>query len=202
MKSSRSGRTIHPIKYYQDEYQGVCADQCENYYELLASDDDAEDSEDEFDKNELISEVAEVGAGIGGGFKHSSELKVLNYAQAMASEDKHEWEKEIAKEHQRMKKYKVWKAVPKSEVPKDVKPITTTWAFKKKSSGDRWGRLNAHGFKQQPNVHYRKDSISSPVTNEVTIRVVLVIMIVLQLLSGVLDVKGAFLQGEFEYDEE
>ena len=62
--------------------------------------------------------------------------------------------------------------------------------------------MNAHGFKQQPNVYYRKDSISSPVTNEVTIRVVLVIMIVLQLLSGVLDVKGAFLQGEFEYDEE
>ena len=39
-------------------------------------------------------------------------------------------------------------------------------------------------------------------TNEFTIRVVLVIMIVLQLLSGALDVKGEFLQGEFEFDKE
>ena len=198
---TKSGRTVHPIKCYQDEHQGVCADQHSNYYNVLTNDDE-DDADDEIYKNEALTEIIGVGAGIGGGFKHSRELKVLNYKEAMASEDRKEWENEIKKEHQRMKKHKVWKAVPKSEVPKDVKPIATTWAFKKKSSGDRRGRLNAHGFKQQPDVHFKKDSISSPVTNEVTIRVVLVIMIVLQLLSGVLDVKGAFLQGEFEHDEE
>ena len=35
-----------------------------------------------------------------------------------------------------------------------------------------------------------------------TIRVVLVIMLILRLLAGVLDVKGAFLQGQFARDEE
>ena len=64
------------------------------------------------------------------------------------------------------------------------------------------GRLNAHGFKQKEGVYFKKDSISSPVTNEVTIRIVLVLIIILQLLAGVLDVKGAFLQGEFGKDEE
>ena len=51
-------------------------------------------------------------------------------------------------------------------------------------------------------MHYKKNNISSPVTNEVTIRVVLVLILVMQLLAGVLDVKGAFLQGEFDDDEE
>ena len=84
----------------------------------------------------------------------------------------------------------------------DVQPLTSTRAFKKKSNGNLRGRLNAHGFKQKEGVHFKKNSISSPVTNEVTIRIVLVIILVMQLLAGVLEVKGAFLQGEFDSDEE
>ena len=90
---------------------------------------------------------------------------------------------------------------PKEEVAKNVEPLTSTWVFKKKSTGNRRGRLNAHGFKQKEGKYYKKDSMSSPVTNEVTIRIVLVIMLILRLLAGVLDVKGAFLQGEFDEDE-
>jgi len=199
IRRSRTGRTIHPVKLYQNEYQGVCTD---NYYSIL-SEDDTED----YDENEAIyetvlgMETANVGAGIGGGFDHSNELKVLNYKQAMASNEKAEWMKEIEKEHERMMKYNVWEPVNREDVP-EVKPLTSTWAFKKKSTGKRRGRLNAHGFKQKPGVHFKKDSISSPVTNEVTIRIVLVIIILLQLLAGVLDVKGAFLQGNFDDDEE
>ena len=92
-----------------------------------------------------------------------------------------------------MKKYNVWKPVPRENTPANVKPLTSTWAFKKKSTGNRRGRLNAHGFKQVEGKHFKKDNISSPVTNEVTIRVALVIILVLRLLAGVLDVKGAFL---------
>ena len=146
-------------------------------------------------------EMASVGAGIGGGFDHSSELKVLNYKQAMASNEKAEWMKEIEQEHERMLKYNVWDLVHMKDVP-EATPLTSTWAFKKKSTGKRRGRLNAHGFKQKPSVHCKKGSVSSPVTNEVTIRIVLVIILLLQLLAGVLDVKGAFLQGNFDDDEE
>ena len=80
----------------------------------------------------------------------------------------------------------------KEDVPGEVEPITKISAFKKKSTGSRCGRLNAHGFKKKSGVYFKKDSISPPVTNKVTIRVVIVIMIVIQLLSGALDVKGAF----------
>jgi len=115
----------------------------------------------------------------------------------MASDERSEWEEEIKLEDDCMNKYKVWEPTPISEVPADTKPLTLTWVFKKKSSGKRRGRLNAHGFKQVEGVHYNKDDIAAPVTNEVTIRVLMVIILVLQLHSGLLDVKGAFLQGEF-----
>ena len=55
--------------------------------------------------------------------------------------------------------------MPKEDVPDEVEPIPTTWAFNKKSDGSRCGRLNAHGFKQKSGVHFKKYSISSPVTN-------------------------------------
>ena len=47
-------------------------------------------------------------------------------------------------------------------------------------------------------MHYNKDDIAVPVTNKVTIRVVMVIAIVLRLCIGLIDIKGVFLQGEFE----
>ena len=40
-------------------------------------------------------ELALIGAGIGGGIKHTSKLKVMNYKRAMHSPDAEEWCKEI-----------------------------------------------------------------------------------------------------------
>ena len=171
-----------------------------NYYSVLGDAYDEEDSDNE-EENVVISEILNVRAGIGGGFHHSSKLKVLNYRQAMKSKDKKKWKQEIKKENNQMIKYKVWEAVPKEEVP-NAQPLTSTWAFKKKSNGNLRGRLNAHRFKQKERVHFKKNNISSPMTNEIMIRIVLVLIIILQLLAGVLDVKGAFLQGEFDEDEE
>ena len=81
-----------------------------------------------------------------------------------------------------MTKHKVSKAIPKEDVPDEVEQITRTWALKK-TTGSRRERMDTHGFKQRAGVDFKKDSILSPVTNEVKSRVVLVIMIVLQLLS-------------------
>ena len=93
------------------------------------------------------------------------------------------------------------------EVPvKDVKPgtkiITSTWAMKKKASGRYRARLNARGFEQQEGVHYDPEQISSPVTNDATIRIVLVLMIMAYWASYLGDVYGAFLMGKFEEEEE
>eukprot|EP00956_Cyclotella_meneghiniana_P033425 scaffold96112_cov23-Cyclotella_meneghiniana.AAC.1 len=47
---------------------------------------------------------------------------------------------------------------------------STTWAMKKKSSGNLRGRLNAvRGFKQLEGQHYIVENIFSTVTNPVTI---------------------------------
>ena len=50
-------------------------------------------------------------------------------------------------------------------------------------------------------MYFEKDNIASPVTNEVTIRIIFLIIIILQLIARVLDIKGAFLQGEFNENE-
>jgi hypothetical protein len=49
--------------------------------------------------------------------------------------------------------------------------------------------------------HYNDTTISSPVTNSATIRIVLTLMIMASMLAHVVDVKGAFLHGEFEDGE-
>ena len=50
--------------------------------------------------------------------------------------------------------------------------------------------MNTHGFKQKVRMNHEENVITAPVTNEVTIRVTLVIIISLQLLEGALHVKG------------
>ena len=55
----------------------------------------------ELDNNEVIAEgreLALVGAGIGGGFANTNELKVMNYKEAMQSPDRAAWEEEIENE--------------------------------------------------------------------------------------------------------
>jgi hypothetical protein len=86
--------------------------------------------------------------------------------------------------------------VKMSKVPEGVKLIDTTWAMKKKSSGTLCGRVNVRGFKQIGGQHYNGTSISAPVTNAVTIRIVLTIMLMQGGIAHVVDVKGAFLYGK------
>ena len=73
--------------------------------------------------------------------------------------------------------------------------------MKKKSNGTFRARLNARGYEQVDGEHYDGDSISSRVANEVSIRVVLTLMVMGSWYAEILDVKGAFLHGEFEDEE-
>jgi hypothetical protein len=51
-------------------------------------------------------------------------------------------------------KYKVFKPVPRSNLPDGKKVLTTTWAFKIKANGTRRGWLNARGYEQLEGEHY------------------------------------------------
>jgi hypothetical protein len=91
----------------------------------------------------------------------------------------------------------VWIPVPKSDVPQKAKVLTSTWAMKKKASGTFRARLNCRGFEQVPGIHYDPKSIAAPVVTLMTIRIVFVIMIMAGWTGHVLDVRGAFLKGDF-----
>jgi hypothetical protein len=84
-----------------------------------------------------------VGAGIGGGFVDTQELHVMKFNEAMQTRDKNKWLKAVAEEHNRMKKYEVFKAVKRSELPRNAKVLSTTWAMKKKANGKFRARLTA-----------------------------------------------------------
>jgi hypothetical protein len=86
-------------------------------------------------------------------------------------------------------------------LPTGTKIIDSVWAMKKKSNGTLRGQMNAREFKQVEGQHYNVMKISSPVTNSATIRIVLMLMIMASMLAHVVDVKGAFLHGEFEDGE-
>eukprot|EP00957_Ditylum_brightwellii_P163415 12441833-Ditylum_brightwellii.AAC.1 len=72
---------------------------------------------------------------MGTNFQHTSQLQVMSYDKAMKTEDKAGWIKTVTKEHNSFKKYKVWKAVKKTKVPKDSKVLISTWVMKPKPNG-------------------------------------------------------------------
>ena len=88
-----------------------------------------------FDTYKEMGELAAVGLGNAQGFNTTDELKPMTYNEAMKVGDKEAWEKAVEEEHEKMKKYKVWTAIPKSNVPKDSRILDTTWAMKLKPDG-------------------------------------------------------------------
>lgn len=86
----------------------------------------------------------------------------MNYRQAMKSPDREAWKVEIKNEYDQFQKYKVFKVIPRPEVPKGTKILSSTWAMKKKSNGKLRGRLNVHGFEQLEGQHYTRRRIFRP----------------------------------------
>jgi hypothetical protein len=150
-----------------------------------------------FEYMKSFKEIACVGAGLGGGFANSTELHVMKYEQALNSPDEKEWRAAIEEEYNRMEENEVWTPVPKSEVPPDAKVLTSTWAMKKKADGTYRARLNGRGFEQVPGVHYDPKSIAAPVVALTTVRIVFIIMLMAEWHGHVIDVRGAFLKGDF-----
>ncbi len=93
-------------------------------------------------------EFANVGAGIGGGFENTMELKPMKYNEAINGPDRNAWKKEIENEHDRMVKNVAWELVKKSLLPKGIKVINSAWVCKKKSTRKLQEHLNARRFKQ------------------------------------------------------
>jgi hypothetical protein len=153
------------------------------------------------EEREREEEVALVGT-VGKGFTNTEELIPMKYKEAMKTKDRDSWMKAIDEEYSKFKKYKVFRPVKIEDVPKGSKFLTTTWAMKKKANGTFRARMNMRGYEQEDGIHYDSASIASPVTNDVTIRIMMVLMLMTGWIGYLVDVKGAFLLGEFENNEQ
>ncbi len=147
-----------------------------NYYACLQ-----EIKEDEVKYNTEVAgayvKFSNVSAGLGGGFENTNELKPMKYNEAIHGPNGKAWKQEIKNEHIRMVKNQVFEEVNKNDLPEGTKVIDSTWVCKKKNTGTLQGQLNTRGFKQIPGKHYDPFSIASPVTNGMTICIVLTIML-------------------------
>ncbi len=168
-----------------------------NYYEVLGI------NENEVKVlqmlNNTVSEYINVGTGVGGGFTYTNDLRVMKYHEVINGPDSKKRKAEIKTENGRMVKSGVFEKVKLSELPSDVKIINTTRAMKKKSNGTLCDRNNF--FKQVEGQHYNAWSISAPVTNGMTIKLVLMLMLASGSIAHVVNVKGAFLHGKFNNGE-
>ena len=66
-----------------------------------------------------LSEVARVGAAVGGGFNNTAELKPMKYKEAMKCSYKDLWDKAVKEEHRKFVKCKVFKAIKHEDVNED-----------------------------------------------------------------------------------
>jgi Reverse transcriptase (RNA-dependent DNA polymerase) len=163
-------------------------------------DDNSEAIEHIEDKDD---ELAAVSASLGGGFLYTAELKPLNYEQAMGGSDKGKWLESMDEEKGRFDKHKVVEAVQHSQVPEGTCIMTSTWVCKKKSNGTYHAQLNLCGFLQVEGEHYDAHSISSPVVTIITIHIVLTLLtVIVDWYAVLVDVRGAFLLGDWESDQQ
>jgi Reverse transcriptase (RNA-dependent DNA polymerase) len=178
--TTRSGRNICKPMRYQEDFDAIMID----------------------DVYTLEAEALLVGAAIGEGIGHTGKLQAAKYKEAMSGPEKEKWIQAIEQEHNRMIQNSVWMPVKLNNLPPTIKPLLTTWVLKKKVNGDFRARITAQGFLQEEGVHFRGDSTSAPVTNETTIKLVLILLTLADWEGHVIDVKGAFLKSQFNDGEE
>ncbi|WVZ83156.1 hypothetical protein U9M48_030329 [Paspalum notatum var. saurae] len=108
-----------------------------------------------------------------------------------------EWQLAMAEEIAALERTGTWDLVP---TPSHVHPITCRWVYKVKTRSDgsleRYkARLVARGFQQEHGRDY--DETFAPVAHMTTVRALLVVASVREWSISQLDVKIAFLNGEF-----
>ena len=97
--------------------------------------------------------------------------------EAMNGKDRIKWLKTVEEEFGKFEKNRYFESVERKDIDPTCTVMTSTWTMKKKASGKFRAWLNARGFEQIEGEHYDPEYMSSPVTNEATIRIVLVLII-------------------------
>ena len=149
-----------------------------------------------------VSKIMAVGAGIGGGFVHTNELRSMKCDESEAiKKDPVGWGKTVDKEDERMTDHVVFKAVPKNQVPKNAKIPSSAWAMKQKADGTLRARVTACQNKQQAGEHCEETGVSSPVVNEALTFITLTLTVLAKMCTELNGVHGAFSEGSFSHGE-
>jgi hypothetical protein len=121
-----------------------------------------------------------------------------NLQEALSSLDADLWQEAINDEMYSLESNRTWHLV---ELPPGCKPIGCKWILKKKLKPDGTidkykARLVAKGFRQRENIDFF--DTFSPVTRITSIRVLISIAAIFNLVVHQMDVKTAFLNGDLE----
>ncbi|KAK2408198.1 hypothetical protein QL285_043729 [Trifolium repens] len=121
-----------------------------------------------------------------------------NLQEALSSMDADLWQEAINDEMDSLESNKTWHLV---DLPPGCKPIGCKWILKKKLKPDGTvdkykARLVAKGFRQRENIDFF--DTFSPVTRITSIRVLISIAAIFNLVVHQMDVKTAFLNGDLE----
>lgn len=106
------------------------------------------------------------------------------------------WRNAFTKELESMKKRNVWKVIERSAIPKGRRCVRSKWVFDIKRSGLFKVRLVACGYTQVPGVDFT-DSYA-PVITDVSWRILILTMLVMNLSAKIIDVETAFLLGDLD----
>ena len=127
----------------------------------------------------------------------TSEINHLTLEEALVSPEKEHWKEAMKKEVKTLEDMEAWE--PVSEIPQGHTPIDTKWVLKKKTDGSgnlvRYkARLVARGFKAKKGTHYQ--STFSPVLNFATLRTLLALAVLLEIVPILADVTNAYIHAE------
>ena len=106
------------------------------------------------------------------------------------------WREGIRKEFKKMNERRVWERRKKSSIPQGRRLVKCKWVLEIKRCGTFRARLVACGYSQVGGIDFNQSF--SPVVNDVTFRIMLIIKMLMKLDSYLFDVETAFLLGNLE----
>ena len=122
-----------------------------------------------------------------------------NYSEAWNHPDKFQrdkWREAINTEFERMNNRGVWEKINKSDMEPGRRCVKHKWVMDIKRSGRFRARLVACGYSQIPGIDFTE--VYSPVINDISFRIAMVMKLQLNLDAVIFDVETAFLHGDLK----
>jgi Reverse transcriptase (RNA-dependent DNA polymerase) len=155
----------------------------------------SEEDEDGVNEPGQPFDIALVGAA-DGVVQDTNQLRVMKFKEAMQTDQKG-CLVAVEEEYQRMIDNNVFKIIHRKDVPHGRKVISTIWAMKQKVNGVKCARLVAHSFQQVSGQDYDpQGGHYAPVVTLIVFKIVCILVIMMEMFSHIVDVRGAFLTGD------